>query len=372
MSDHAGFMDRPTRAQRFEGRLARALSHIPGRWLLRLIRETPCVLHGQTLDPHVQFILAARRRKPSVLICGPTPPEARARYRCDVRAVTTGAGVPPTAVSLVRDLTIDGADGPLRARHYAPRTDTNTPRPLMVYFHGGGFVVGDLETHDEPCRLLCHHADVHVLSVEYRLAPESPFPAAVDDSVAAVRWAQRHAGELGADPERICTGGDSAGANLAAVAALAAAREGRPLAAQLLLYPTTDSRGTTASKAAFSTGFMLTSGDMNAFTAHYFSGDLSLQADPRVSPALDSDLALSPPTLILTAAFDPLRDEGEAYAELLRATGVTVHCARADGMVHGFVHMTTVVPTALSAYITMARQFRSLVNQPVSAVVQPR
>lgn len=354
--------ERPSIAERLEGRLARTLAGVPGSWLLRLIGEAPTVVDGQTLDPHLQFILAARRRKAQLLMSGPTPAQARARNRREIRAVTIESGAPPTVVGSVRDVVVDGAGVTLQARHYAPLHDA-TEQPLVVFFHGGGFVICDLDTHDEPCRMLAHHGGVHVLSVAYRLAPEHPFPTPMEDCCAALRWAIANAASLGADPARICTAGDSAGANLAAVAALAAAREGTPLAGQLLIYPTTDSRAETPSKKLFSDGYLLTSADMTAFTALYLSDDLELCADPRVSPRRSPDLAHSPPTVIVTAAFDPLRDEGEAYASALDAAGVTVRARRVAGLVHGFMHMTTIVPAAKAAMIDMARMFRRLLDE---------
>lgn len=347
--------------QRIEGRVARGLRSVRGAWLLRLIGEPPLVIDGLTLDAHVQFILASRRRKPHGLMCGPTPAEARRRNRNEIRAVTAGAGVRPTRVRSVRDLTVDGADGPLAARHYAPlAAGADAPPPLLVFFHGGGFVICDLDTHDEPCRMLCHHGNMHVLSVAYRLAPEHPFPAGLDDCIAALRWAIAHAGELGADPSRICVGGDSAGANLAVGAALAMASEDRRIAAQLLIYPTTDSASTHASRKLFAEGFVLTSADMNAFEALYLNDDLGLRSNPRVSPARSPSLAQCPPTLVITAGFDPLRDEGEEFAEDLTDAGVSAQCKRESRLVHGFLHMTTVVPEAYAAVVRMARQFRKM------------
>ena len=361
MSETPAVSTMPSVGERMEGRVARALSVVPGHWLLRLIGEAPCTVDGQRLDPHVQFILAARRRKPQALMCGPTPVEARARNRREIGAVSTAAGATPTPVARVVDRVVDGGGVTLPARHYAPR-DARTAQPLLVFFHGGGFVLCDLETHDEPCRLLAHYGNVHVLSIAYRLAPEHPFPTPVDDCCAALRWAIAHAAELGADPARVCTGGDSAGGNLAAVAALTAAREGTPLAGQLLIYPATDSRAVTPSKTLFADGFVLTADDMAAFTALYLQGDMALQLDPRVSPSRSPDLDRSPPTVVVTAAFDPLRDEGEAYASALAAAGVPVRSRRVAGLVHGFMHMTTVVPSARAAMIDMARMFRALLD----------
>jgi acetyl esterase len=351
----------PARA-RIEGRLARLLGGLPGAWLLRLIGEPPRVIDGLTLDPHVQFILATRRRRPSPSMCGPTPEVARLRNRREIQAVTISAGARPTRVRSVRELTVDGAAGPLAARHYAPPADgSDVAPPLLVFFHGGGFVICDLDTHDEACRILCRTAGVQVLSVAYRLAPEHPFPAAVEDCHAATRWAQAHAAALGANPARVCVGGDSAGANLAAVTALTLAREERPVCAQLLIYPTTDAAAERASHRTFSEGFVLTAVDLQEFQQHYLGAAADrLRTDPRVSPAQSPDLALAPPTLVITAGFDPLRDEGEAFAQALTAVDVPVRLRREAGLVHGFLHMTTVVPAAHAAVVAMGAALKEM------------
>jgi len=365
MSDGTSTGEAPSALEQLEGRLARLCASLPGSWLLRLVRERPHIVDGLTLDAHVQFILAARRRKPQVLMCGPTLADARLRYRREVAAVTGGSGARPTRVGAVRDIMLDGDTGPLQARHYAPPPPVGDGpvQPLLVFFHGGGFVIGDLDTHDEPCRMLAHHGGMHVLSVAYRLAPEHPFPAPVQDAHAAVQWAQAHAAVLGADPGCICVGGDSAGGNLATVVAMQCAREGRPIAAQLLIYPTTDATMVHPSRTQFGKGFVLTDADMDAFFERYVGGDDSLRRDARVSPALSPDLVLSPPTLLITAGFDPLRDEGEEYAAALSAAGAIARSRRVPGLVHGFLHMTNVVPAARDAVIDMARLFRGLLDE---------
>lgn len=364
MTDRAGVTDEPTTRDVVEGRIARVLALLPGAWLLRLIGEKPLVRDGLTLDPHVQFILAARKGKPQPVMAGPNPVEARLRNRREIQAVAVRAGARPTRVRAVQRVTVDGATGPLEARHYSPVTSgRDAAPPLLVYFHGGGFVICDLDTHDEACRILCSVAGVQVLSVAYRLAPEHPFPAAVDDCCAAVRWAQQNAASLGADPSCITVGGDSAGGNLAAVTALTVAREGNAVAAQLLIYPTTDATQRHPSRTMFAAGFVLTSADMDEFVRLYLGDSPTVRSDPRVSPALAGDLALSPPTLVITAGFDPLRDEGEAYAETLRHAGVTVRLLRMPALVHGFLHLTTVVPAARVAATAMAQEFRALLNE---------
>jgi acetyl esterase len=233
------------------------------------------------------------------------------------------------------DLTIPGPDSPLRARHYLPSKPA--PAPLLVFFHGGGFVVGDIESHDGLCRTICRDAGIHVLSVDYRLAPEHKAPAAVDDCVAAYRWALEHAAELDADPNHIGVGGDSAGGNLAALVALRSRDEGiRQPALQALLYPGLDLSAKTRSRTLFSDGFLLSKQDMDWFTKLYLEGAGIAADDPRVSPLKAADLSGLAPALVLTAGFDPLRDEGNAYAAALRSAGVSVDHRQFDALPHGF------------------------------------
>jgi acetyl esterase len=336
--------------------VARALARLPLRARRWLSGEPPVVLDGQTLDPDVQLVRALRRRRARHGLCEPTPAAARARYRREAR---TFAGE-PTAVGAVRDIMVNGADGALRARHYAPPHADGARAPLLVYLHGGGFVIGDLDTHDEPCRRLCRQAETHVLAVDYRLAPEHPFPAALDDARAALRWARAHAAALGADPARVAIGGDSAGANLAAVAARLAAREGAPPRAQLLIYPTTDGPTERPSRALFGDGWFLDRADRAAFARHYTHGTGVGEEDPRISPLRAPDLGALPPALVVTAGFDILRDEGEAYAAALASAGTMVRAYREPTLPHGFLHMTALVPAAQAAVVRLAREWREL------------
>lgn len=354
---HAAIDAGPTARERLEGRLARWLSRAPGALLLRLVGETPREADGATLDPHLQFLLAVRRLKGQPAMCEPTLTEGRWRYRHEVIAVAGD----PTPVARVSACTVPGAAGSLAARHYAPARAASAP--LLVYLHGGGFAIGDLDTHDEPCRLLCHHAGMHVLSVAYRLAPEHPFPAGLDDALAAVRWAMEHAASLGADPSAVCVGGDSAGGNLATVVSLALARAGRAPLAQLLIYPVTDADVATPSRARFATGYVLEQRDVDAFRDLYLAGDLTRCDDPRASPRRERDVAPAPPALVVTGGFDPLRDEGRAWGERLQLSGVRVVQAHFPSMVHGFLHMTTVSPGARDAALAVAHAWRDLVAE---------
>jgi acetyl esterase len=252
-------------------------------------------------------------------------------------------------VASATDRAIHGPGGPLGLRVYTPRGGTG-PFPLLVFFHGGGFVVCDLGTHDALCRNLCAGAGCVVASVDYRLAPEHRFPAAPDDCLAATRWAAEHAAELGADPARVAVGGDSAGGNLAAVTALRARDEGGPrLAGQLLLYPTTDAEAAgMASLAENAEGYGLTRRDMAWFKDRYFN-DPSEAGNPHASPLRAADLRGLPPALVQTAEYDPLRDEGEAYAARLREAGVPTAVSRRAGMIHGFLFFPGLVRAADAA-----------------------
>jgi acetyl esterase len=258
--------------------------------------------------------------------------------RADMREGTTRFADEPE-VFAVRNFTIATPAGHLRVRHYVP--DGSRTRPLVVFLHGGGFALGDLDTHDLPCRLLCRSAGAHILSVDYRLAPEHPFPAAIEDSRAALRWASEHAEELGADPTRLAIAGDSAGGALSAVIARECADGNGPaLRAQLLIYPCTDMLEEHPSRQRFGDGLLLTATDIAWFNSMYLR-DVE-RGDPRVSPLRAATLSSSPPAIVVTAGFDPLRDEGEAYATALRQAGNQVVSWREAGLLHGFIHVAGV------------------------------
>jgi acetyl esterase len=339
-----------------ERRLLRTLVGLPSAWALRLAGGVPMRGDDGELDPTVQLILALQRRRGMLGVSAGTAEATRRRMRTQT---ALAAGV-PTPVGRVHQLRVPGADGLLSARHYAPPADGPGLKPLLVFLHGGGFAAGDLDTHDEPCRLLCRHADAHVLAVDYRLAPEFPFPAGVEDSYAVTQWALANAAELGADPARVAVGGDSAGANLSTVACLLARRRGAPQpAAQLLLYPPTDYHTPRQSRRAFADGLLLTSEDIEFFHAQYAAGEDP--DDERHSPLRSADLSGLPPALLITAAFDPLRDEGEAYAEALRSAGNRVVAWRVHGMVHGFANLATLSRTAHDAVVEIAGGLRALI-----------
>lgn len=343
----------PSATERARGAAARVLARLPQAVQQRLAGAPPDVVDGQRLDPAVQMLLAFHPRDPGMadaVRADATGP--RAQLRRDVLSLVGR----PTPVGSVEALRVAGAAGPLDARLYRPR-DASRP-PLVVFFHGGGFVEGDLDTHDEPCRVLCRQAGHAVLSVAYRLAPEHPFPAAYDDAVAAFRWAQAEADRLRADPGRVAVAGDSAGGNLAAGVAQATAADAPPVA-QLLIYPGTDHPGDYASRAMFD-GYLLPEAVRAAFFEVYAAG-ADVAHDPRMSP-MRGDLAGLAPAFVLTAGFDVLRDEGEAYARALEAAGVPVALFRQADQPHGFINLTSVSPAAARGWTAACRRWRRFVE----------
>jgi len=284
-----------------------------------------------------------------------TPQQARAR----IRAGAAAAAGPEQAQPTVTDLAIPGPAGTLPARFYEPPGMGLEDRPLIVYFHGGGWTIGDLDTCDSVCRFLALNTPATVLSVGYRLAPEHPFPAAVDDALAAFRWAAVDNVRLGVDPGRIAVAGDSAGGNLAAaVSLLARDGDGPAPAMQALIYPVTDAVGGQRSRDEFAEGFLLTKADMDWFERHYLPPGAD-HADPRVSILRAVDLSGLPPAYVTTAGFDPLRDEGESYAARMRDAGVQVTLRRHSGLIHGFANMTAVSDAARAAMLELTAAIRS-------------
>jgi len=249
--------------------------------------------------------------------------------------------------------------GAVPCRLYRPNADDGLG--LLIYFHGGGWVTGDLESHDSCVRTLVVESAHAVLAVDYRLAPEHPFPAAIDDAFAAASWAHANAPSLGCDPGRLAIGGDSAGGNLAAVVAQAATV---PLRFQLLVYPVTDARCGTSSYEAFADGPFLTRAAMRWYIGHYLSGSRGSPEDPRVSPLLapDSAVACSPPTLVITVGSDVLRDEGEAYAARLEGLGVQTTLSRYDGMFHGFFALPELLDVGGEALAEAGEAFRTAIG----------
>ena len=284
------------------------------------------------LDPQARLLLDQMASTGTPPLQTLSVPDARAMM--ESMNVLLGEGEP---VAHVADREIPGPAGPVPTRLYRP--EAGGPLPLLVYFHGGGWVLGGLASHDVVCRSLANAAGCAVLAIDYRLAPEHTFPAAVDDCYAAAAWAVGHAASLGADPARVAIGGDSAGGNLTAVVAqLARDRGGPPLRFQLLVYPATDANTDTPSYHENATGYFLELEGMRWFYDHYLPAGTD-RTDPRVSPMRTADLRGLPPALVITAEFDPLRDEGDAYAARLREAGVPVTLTRYHGMIHGFFGM---------------------------------
>ncbi len=315
--------------------MLRLLPHLPDGVKRTLLGRRTVTIDGNTLDTTLQFMLAAQRAGGvDSLVASSDVAVARTQLRKLSAMIRAGIAVD------VRNTSIPGPAGSIPVRHYAPADRvSDRPAPLLVFFHGGGFVVGDLDTHDELCRLLCRDAGVHVLAIDYRLAPEHPAPAAIEDCYAAYRWALEHAADLGADPDRVAVGGDSAGGNLSAVTSQLARNDGITVPClQLLLYPVTDFANDTRSKTLFADGYFLTKSDMDFFRDHYLAGSTLDTADPRISPLLADDLSGLPPAIVLTGGFDPLRDEGNAYAEALAAAGVPVDHRQFGPLVHAFAN----------------------------------
>jgi acetyl esterase len=287
------------------------------------------------LDPTIAALLELSKGQPSV----EEIPVDQARAAMEARVAPLKALAPN--VGEVADRVIDGPGGALRVRLYTPEGEG--PFPVVVYLHGGGWVLCSLETHDNVCRHLCAGANAIVASVDYRLAPEHRFPAAIDDSFAALRWAANHAGSFGGDPARIVVAGDSAGGNLAAAAALRARDEGGPaLAGQLLIYPVTDyPADAMASYTENGEGYGLTRAAMEHYWGQYL-GDAPLDS-PYAAPLRAKDLSGLPAAFVITAEYDVLRDEGEAYAGALQAAGVEVQAVRYPGMNHGFFSLAGMV-----------------------------
>jgi acetyl esterase len=331
-------------------------AHIKGRFLRGLDRildagAHPATPDARTVDQLTPFLQVLRRlrhlghRSSSALAI-------RQRFQADMAAFRVGFSIGST-----QDLSIPTDHGTLAARLYRPSSPASGA-PLTVFFHGGGFIMGDLDTHDDACRLLCEGSGMPLLAVAYRLAPEAPFPAAVDDALASARWAFQQLDALGVTG--LALGGDSAGANLATVTAARLAQEGQPLAAQLLLYPGTDLSQAWPSHTHCGEGYFLDRTERDIFYSAYL-GDVQAHAtDQRVSPMLAKTPVGMAPALIVTAGYDMLKDEGDAYGRHLLRAGVPVqrlHCAR---MGHAFINLTSVHREARAAVAQIASQWRAL------------
>ena len=297
-----------------------------------------------TLDPQVAMLLQMQAA------AGAPPMEqfepAALRQAFSDQSKITAA--PPTEMASVENKLIPGDGGDLPVRIYRPITDSEKLLPVLVFYHGGGWVICGLDTHDDACRSLAAEGECIVVSVDYRLAPEHKYPAAVDDAWAALLWVAENGASIGADSERIAVGGDSAGGNLAAVVALMARNQGGPaIALQLLIYPVTDiSNLNRQSHKLFAENYGLTFAAMTWFRDHYLPAGQS-PADPHISPLCADDFSGLPPAMVITCEADVLRDEGEAYAQALHDAGVHVDQRRYPGMIHGFFSMAGVISAGM-------------------------
>jgi acetyl esterase len=304
------------------------------------------------LDPQARALLDYLDESGAPTLDQLDPDSARKVYE---RGCEVWRGNPPTPHA-VRSLSIAGPACELHALLYQPSEDSNLP--LLVFFHGGGFTIGSSKSHDAVCRSLCVEAKCLVVSVDYRLAPEAKFPAAVEDAWAALNWVVNNAAKLGADVDRIAIGGDSAGANLSAVVCLMAKEAGGPtLVHQLLIYPGTDTSRQFDSHQKFARGYRLTADLLAWFYHHYFDKNTDT-AQWRASPLNAPDHSGLPPAFILSAGFDPLQDENRAYADKLAASGVPVQYSHYAGMIHGFITMAGVFDQTRIALSECAEQLR--------------
>ena len=309
------------------------------------------------VDPQINGLLEMLAAAGAPGMASGTPEQAREGFRAMTYGIRDPATLPQ--VGSVEERTVPGPAGPVPVRIYRPGGER--PVPTVVFLHGGGYVIGDLDTHDDHARLLCRDVDAVVVSVDYRLAPEHPFPAGFEDCFAAYRHVVDHVDHLGGDVARLAVAGDSAGGNLSAAVALAAHEHGLPLAAQLLLYPGVDfdEDAPHPSRTENATGYFLTEDDMRWFGDHYIS-DAALRRHPRASVLHAPDLAGVAPAIVATAEYDPLRDEGEAYAAALDKAGVQVSVHRYAGLIHGFFGLGLLSEAAAKANAELCAELKAL------------
>ncbi len=311
----------------------------------------PVQLDGQVLDPDTQWMLALLNRSPLPRIEEQSPRAARKQ----LRLLGKLADLPPPPVEQVSNQSFAGPAGPTKIRLYQP-ADLEEQAPALVYFHGGGGVIGDLDTADSTCRVLALEAHCIVISVDYRLGPEHPAPGAQDDAVAAFVWVAERAAQLGVDPKRIAVGGDSAGGSLAALVGIETREHERRPCFCLLIYPSVDRAAQLPSHQLFADGFLQTKALSSWFREHSLA-EVD-KKNPRISPLRTEDLSGCPPTWVGTAGFDLLRDEGELYAARLREAGVPVTSTRFSSLIHGFINMAGVIPAAREALSQLAQHLR--------------
>ena len=339
-------------ARELQGTAANLALRMPISWV-NILAGPPVTVDGRTLDTRTQWFLQLLARS------GQKPLRelgvAEARREFDIFQSLLGGG--PAPVGEIVDRTISGPAGRMRVRIYRPAGTVARLLPTILYFHGGGWVIGSLEGYDLPCRFFCARTGCAVVAVDYRLAPEHRFPAAIDDAVASFRWLAESGDEIGIDPARIVVAGDSAGGALAAVVSQLVRGEAHTPCLQWLIYPATDMSAETGSHSSCGQGFLLTQDDMRWFGDQYLN-DLGEVADPRVSPLKAPDLNGLPPALVFTAGFDPLRDDGQAYADRLAASGVKTIHREFDSLIHGFVGMRGALQAAARAMDDMVAGLR--------------
>ncbi len=335
-----------------QGKAANLALRMPISWV-NILAGPPVTLDGRTLDGRSQWFLQllARSGHP------PMHKMSVADARADIDAFLPLLSGRPAPVGEIIDRTIEGPVGRLRVRLYRPAGAVARLLPAILYFHGGGWVIGSLEAYDLVCRYLCARTGCAVVAVDYRLAPEHKFPAAIDDAVAAFRWLSADAVGLGIDPARVIVAGDSAGATIATVLARLVRDDGRPPCLQWLFYPATDLGLDSGSYDSCGERFMIGRADVEWVRSHYLNS-LDEVADPRVSPLRADDLAGVAPALIYTAGFDPLRDEGKAYADKLTAAGVKTIYREFDSLIHGFIGMRGAIQAAARAMDDMVAGLR--------------
>lgn len=317
-----------------------------------------CLPEGRIMDPKAQIVgTLIRSIRPPDLI--PTPEESREQLRRTVDLM----GGPVPAVARREDREIPGPAGPMRCRVY-DTVATGEARPVLLFLHGGGWVQGDLETHDGPCARIAEWSGAMVLALDYRLAPEHKFPAALEDSIAAHGWLREHGASIGADPARVAVAGDSAGGNLAAALCQHCVREGLPVPLfQVLVYPATDLAWESQSCRDMRDAYVLPRSRLDWYAEQYVDSPDQVR-DPRVSPLRAESLAGQPPALVITCGFDPLREEGRLYAERLARSGASVTYHEYPGQIHAFFSLARVIPESLQCQREIADYVRREFDVP--------
>ncbi len=335
-----------------QGKAANLALRMPISWI-NILAGPPVTVDGRTLDGRTQWLLQLLARSGQPPIEKSSVTEARSEY--DAFMLEMGGRLAP--IGEMVDRIVDGPTGRLRVRTYRPAGAVARLLPTILYFHGGGWVMGTLEGYDRVCRYISSRTGCAVVAVDYRLAPEHKFPAAIEDAVASFRWLAENAADLGTDPARIVLAGDSAGGNIAAVAAQLLRDEPRPPCLQWLMFPATNLAFDSPSYESCGEGFFVTRAAMEWFRGHYLN-NLSEIDDPRVSPLQASDLTGVAPALIFTNGIDPLRDEGKAYADRLAAAGVKTFHREFESLIHGFIGMRGAIQAAARAMDDMATGLR--------------